>query len=173
LFDFSIVRRYIDCHCVANLAKIFSDNVTPDELFNDYKLISYDYSLESGVYVKTKILELINQGRDVLIFPEGFQVRQSSRNECLLKEFKRGLFYLAYENNISIIPISQWHYNNNDISYFDTYLINIMSNLPIENMNVDVIIEKEIKPCEFKAFDDFYRTCFQIIYDNLIKLKNK
>lgn len=171
-FDLTIVRKHIQCYCVANFSSIYTNNITDEQFLNDYHIIIYDYSLESGTSVKAKILELINSGHDVLVFPEGYSIKESSRDLCLLKDFKKGLFHLAYENDISIIPISQWHYGNINPSYFDCYTLNVISNLPICTMNVDVIIDHEISPKSFSSFDEFYICCFETVRKNLIKLKN-
>jgi 1-acyl-sn-glycerol-3-phosphate acyltransferase len=165
--DYAIVKRHVDCYCVANIRTFMSHAVTDDELFNRFKIIAYDYSPSGGVKVKRRILDVVNSGQNVLVFPEGYSVRSSSRSEVPLKPFKRGLFHLAYENGIPIVPVSQWHYNNTNIHYFDHFLDDVILGRPIQDMNVDVFIGHEINPSECDSFEAFYDRCFRSVQENL------
>jgi 1-acyl-sn-glycerol-3-phosphate acyltransferase len=165
--DFAIIRRIVDCYCVANIASFIRINNTDADLFMKYKIISYDYTTDGGESVKRKILELVNAGEDVLVFPEGYAARLSSRTESLLKPFKPGLFHLAYDNGIPVLPISQWHHNNNDNSYFDSNLQNVVFGTPIDNLDVDVIISGTVHPRDYENFGEFHRACSVVVEENL------
>lgn len=54
----------------------------------------------SGTETKKNIIKTL-EFANILIFPEGTSTRRG-----IPKEFKKGIFYLAYEHNISIIPCS-------------------------------------------------------------------
>uniref|UniRef100_A0A6C0BE13 Phospholipid/glycerol acyltransferase domain-containing protein n=1 Tax=viral metagenome TaxID=1070528 RepID=A0A6C0BE13_9ZZZZ len=174
-FDYAIVNKIIPCYCVAAIPEYIRNKIKDKKLFDMYKIICYDYSKESAEYVKDKILELISEGKNVLVFPEGSLVRIKSRDEELLKPFKKGLFRLAYDNNICILPISQYHYHNDNINYFDTHIPDMILEIPlidssIDNLNVDVQVLNLIDPSE-KDFEEFYSLCFKSVYENLNNFK--
>lgn len=166
-FDYTIIKKIINCYCVAAISQSIRLTLNNIDLLNDYKLIAYDYTPEEGVKIKQQIIDLINQESNILVFPEGYSVRLKSKNERILKPFKKGLFYLAYENKISILPISQNHYNNNNISYFDSQIFNAVYNIPPFNLKVDVKVHKLIHPEDYSTFDEFYEKCFETIKSEL------
>ena len=71
-------------------------------LFDSFRFIPYKRGdKDSGDKVKNIILEKINSGENILVFPEGEPTRDG-----IPKKFKSGLFRTAFENNIPIIPIT-------------------------------------------------------------------
>jgi 1-acyl-sn-glycerol-3-phosphate acyltransferase len=148
--DLSVVCNVIDCYCI--MRNMLKKSITTEELFNKYKLINYDKTKENGIIVKEQILNLLNTENNVLVFPEG----KFSVNKNTLLPFKKGLFHLAYENNIPIIPIIQTHHNFNGDGYFVSHIQNVILGIPITDLNVDVIIQDVITPSEFKTFGEFY-----------------
>ena len=168
ILDYTLINNYIKCYCIANIQPDIIKLISIESLFNDHNIIYYDYTLESGKNIKLKILELINKGENVLLFPEGYSAREF--NNIKLKSFKRGLFHLAYDNNISIIPISQYHHNSTSKEYFDSSLLNLTLGIPINNLKVDIFIDEIIIPKNYCVFEDFYKKCFDIILKNLIKI---
>ena len=88
-----------------------------DFIFNYFQLISYNKSdKNSGTYVKNKILEIIDSGDTVLIFPEGKTTRDGKP-----QDFRNGIFELCAKNNISIIPITIRY--NKDIGMDETHFL--------------------------------------------------
>ena len=71
-------------------------------LFKAFRFIPYKRGdKDSGDKVKNIILDKINSGENILVFPEGEPTRDG-----IPKKFKSGLFRTAFENNIPIIPIT-------------------------------------------------------------------
>ncbi len=74
-----------------------------EEIFERTRAISYSRGdRKSGDEIKKVILQNIQKGRNVMIFPEG------RCQHCFKKpnEFKKGIFYLAYEHQIPIFSIT-------------------------------------------------------------------
>lgn len=170
IFDYGIINKICDSYCVMlNSLKycIISDN----DLYQKYKLIVYynkfDISNNNGEYIKNMILELTNNKKKVVVFPEG----SLSIDKYKLNKFKKGLFFLAYDNNIPIIPIFQKHRNYN-IYYPLEQIINVIFNSYVENLKVDVTIQDVIRPSEFKTFDEFYNHIVEL-YSKEFNKNNK
>ena len=56
---------------------------------------------EDGVVVKNKIVNSLNNDKNILIFPEG-----TTRRNGIPQDFKHGIFQLAIDNNLDILPIT-------------------------------------------------------------------
>jgi 1-acyl-sn-glycerol-3-phosphate acyltransferase len=56
---------------------------------------------EDGNNVKNIITESLNEGKNILVFPEG-----GTHKDGIPKDFKNGIFHLAVENKIRILPIT-------------------------------------------------------------------
>ena len=77
-------------------------DVITDAFNSGLKFIPYIRgNKEDGENTKRKILNVINNNNNVLLFPEGTS-QASSKN---ILPFKKGIFHLAFENNIRIFPI--------------------------------------------------------------------
>jgi len=144
--DYGIIKNICNCYCI--IGNLFSS--LPD-LYDKYQYILYTIN-ENGSSVKKQILKLIRSGNNILSFPEG----RISNNKNTLFKFKKGLFYLAYDNKIPILPIFQKHHNFNDVTYFMKQIIDYFLDIPINNLEVDVTISKTINPSDFASFEEFY-----------------
>ncbi len=142
---------------VANgiLAKLFYNN-HPDCIYYD---IDPKNKINSGIKVKKKILECTRNKINISIFPEG----EFSNIDDLIP-FKKGLFYLAFENNITIVPTLIL------LKKRTKFIFNYNINL---NKKVVVKIFKPVKPCKFKNFDDYYSYIFNLMNDNYKKYVKK
>jgi 1-acyl-sn-glycerol-3-phosphate acyltransferase len=107
---------------------------------------------EDGTVVKEKIAGYLEQNANIMVFPEG----TTSKNGVPL-QFKSGIFKLAVEKKISILPItlkykkdigsvigeplifSKWFDNELDIYIHDTYVRTIIGN------SFDEILQNEFK----------------------------
>ncbi len=152
--DYGIIKNICNCYCIT------SNYGIPNEVCDKYQFIMYNNNdkEKNGNAVKSKILELIKSGNNVLIFPEG----EFSYNKHHIKKFKKGLFHLAYDNKIPIVPIFQIHHNFYDGNYFDATNIKLYLNMPINNLDVDVTVNKTINPSDFGSFEE--------LYDYIVKL---
>jgi 1-acyl-sn-glycerol-3-phosphate acyltransferase len=56
---------------------------------------------EDGVIVKNKIVETLETGKNILIFPEG-----TTHKDGVSKDFRHGIFKLAVEKKMNILPIT-------------------------------------------------------------------
>jgi 1-acyl-sn-glycerol-3-phosphate acyltransferase len=160
--DYTILRPILDCYCVSFTSLFIRNNLQNVDYEAEYSLIFYDYSKESGTHVKQRILELVNSGKNVLVFPEGYSWSESNRRECLLKKFKLGLFRLAYEHNIDILPISQQHEKNNEITYFDDYKLEVFLGIK-PDMPVDVTVHELISPNKYSSALEFMDECHRTV----------
>ena len=70
---------------------------------NAMHLIPYDRgNIESGKIVKNEIINKLQiKNTNVCIFPEG-----TGHRDGIPKQFKNGIFHLASENNLTILPIT-------------------------------------------------------------------
>jgi 1-acyl-sn-glycerol-3-phosphate acyltransferase len=106
IYDFIFIRNVIDCYVVGNDVFLINKKVEENLEIISYKILNK----KSGTNVKKNILKLINSGKNVLVFPEGRMC--NSLKDNLLK-FKKGLFHLAYDNNIPILMTFLYSNNNN------------------------------------------------------------
>lgn len=125
-------------------------------------IIPYDKNKKnikkSGKNKKKIILEKCkNEKKNVLVFPEG---NWTNVNNMYL--FKKGLFYLCYQNQIPIVPILfliKKEKNN-------TYRICLDNKIKIK------IFEK-VNPSNFNNFDEYYYFIYNQMNDYLKKYINK
>ena len=156
--DYGIIKNICNCYCIiGNLLSSLPD------LYDKYQYILYIKNHnDSGSSVKKQILKLISSGNNILVFPEG----RITDNKNTLFKFKKGLFYLAYDNKIPIVPIFQTHHNFNNFIYFYKQILDYFLDIPINNLDVDVTINKTINPSDFYSFEEFYDYIF-----NMYKIK--
>jgi 1-acyl-sn-glycerol-3-phosphate acyltransferase len=142
---------------VANgiIAKLFYKN-NPDCIYYD---IDPKNKINSGIEVKKKILECTQNKINISIFPEG----EFSNVDNLLP-FKKGLFYLAFENNITIVPTLIL------LKKRTKFIFNYNINL---NKKVVIKIFNPVKPDKFKNFDDYYSYIYNLMNDNYKKYVKK
>ena len=99
-FDFIIMKKAIDCYCLTD--NVDSDLLPPEFYINELHIIPYyKDDKNAGKNVQQLILETVNKGDKVLVFPEG-----GIQNKNVLNTFKKGLFHLAYDNNIPIVSMN-------------------------------------------------------------------
>jgi len=137
------------------IAKLFYKN-HPDCIYYD---IDPKNKINSGIEVKKKIFEYTQNNINICIFPEG----EFSNVDSLLP-FKKGLFYLAFENNITIVPTLIL------LKKRTKFIFNYNINL---NKKVVVKIFKPVKPNKFKSFDDYYSYIYNLMNDNYKKYVGK
>jgi 1-acyl-sn-glycerol-3-phosphate acyltransferase len=142
---------------VANgvIAKLFYKNHN-DCIYYD---IDPKNKIISGIEVKNKILECTRNNINIGIFPEGEFCNIDS-----LLPFKKGLFYLAYENNITIVPTLIL------LKKRTKFIFNYNINL---NKKIVVKIFKSVKPSKFKNFNDYYSYIYSLMNDNYKKYVKK
>ena len=116
---------------------------------------------EDGALVKNTIVDTLKDGHNVLIFPEG-----TTHRDGVPKKFKQGIFHLAYDNAVQILPITLKYTNNIGAeagdplvfaTYFDTevtvYLHDIVNSA--EESDAQTLKERVFKticdPCNQKV----------------------
>jgi 1-acyl-sn-glycerol-3-phosphate acyltransferase len=108
---------------------------------------------EDGNNVKNIIVETIRSKNNVLVFPEG-----TTRTNGIPKDFKNGIFQLAVENKINILPITLKF--NKDIGS--------EKGEPIKILNIfDNVVDIHIHEVIDSTSDECYRN------NDFITLKNK
>ena len=120
-------------------------------------LISYIRgNSKSGMECKEIIKKTI-KSHNIIIMPEG-----TSTMCGIPKAFKKGIFYLAYENKIPIIPLSLKY--NRDIGINPGDKINLSNWVDIE---ANIYVHDEINPEDFNNPDELHNYCFGLITNNL------
>ena len=126
-----------------------ASNILKKHIFKWCDFIAYKRKdKEDGIKVKKKILELINSKNNVLIFPEGTSTRNG-----IPKDFKNGIFKLASENRIPILPITIKYEKNIGLNIEDSFKF---KNLLHNNVNVyihDIILDSNWKNLKEKSFN--------------------
>lgn len=111
----------------------------------------------SGIETKKNIINsLIN--KNVIIFPEG-----SSTRNGIPKKFKKGIFYLAFENNISILPCSLKY--NNSIGIDSKGKLNLEEWI---NNEIHLQVHEEINPNNFENALEMMDYTFKTITSSLL-----
>lgn len=152
--DVVLIRNMIDCYVIGKdsiISKEYSclqcvDNV----FFNNLKIIPYKRNnTKSGYIVKKKILSKISNNENVLIFPEG-----TSQKNCHngILPFKKGLFYMAYEYNIKIIPTVIYYTDKN--YGLDKETVFSLNNILNNNNKIYVNFIDPIKPSDSTNVDE-------------------
>lgn len=171
IHDFIFIRKIIDCYVVGN--DIFSINQKVKE---NLEIIPYKVlNQKSGTNVKNTILEIINSGKNVLVFPEGRMCNSLKDN---LLEFKKGLFHLAYDNNIPILMTFLYSNNNNfaighpitNIKVILKFLFNIFL-FNSETTIVTYELLDFVYSKNFNNFNDFYNHITRKMIETLDKYR--
>ncbi len=193
LADFILINSIIDAYTIAG-AEIFLDNEKIMNLYNNLvnkcNIILYaTYAVKQkyknyedrfnnvkldGQSVQQQILEKINKGTNIIVFPEGCF---SHKNR--LYKFQKGLFHLAYENKIPLLPLIIDYKNNS--YYEDKHLDFISLESQLKSINthmtddagIDVNILKFIYPEDFDTFDEFYKNAFTVMNTKYIECRNR
>lgn len=172
--DYFIIKQIINLHSVSK-SDTFSAEFSiltklTKFLFRNCNIISYKrFDKNSGEKVKKKIFKLIKKNKKVLVFPEG---RSSVTWENGCKPFRKGLFYLAYENKIPILPISLIFENKNYGVELNIKKFNIKEVLN-DSSNIECKLFNFIYPENYNNFDDFYNKCYDTINNYLLKNASK
>lgn len=154
-FDLIIVKKVIDCYCVTdNVDDAF---MTTQDYIDRLHIIPYYRDNENaGKDVQDIILNLVNQGKKVLVFPEGGI--QDGKN---MRTFKKGLFHLAYDNKIPMISMNIIIESRLGDNYLESILAYIQ--LPMIPPVINIHYNEIIKPEDESSFDSFYDTCFESV----------
>lgn len=167
-FDFVIVKKAIDCYCLTD--NVDSDVLPTEYYMNEFHLIPY-YKDENncGKNAQELILKTVNEGKKVLVFPEG-----TIQTSIDLKTFKKGLFHLAYDNNIPIISMNIIIKSSFDDKYLESLFAYFQ--IPTEPPEIDVYYNEMIYPKDFTSFESFYDKCFESVsvgYYDRLEIKNE
>jgi 1-acyl-sn-glycerol-3-phosphate acyltransferase len=134
------------------------------------KVINYDKKKEnikkSGEEIKLLILKKCKyENENVVVFPEG---KFSTPFE--LEKFKKGLFYLCYENNIPVLPMIYCVKNKEKIQNQNTLLSRYfkMGFYFCLDKNIKVKIFDVVYPNKFKDFNEYYNYIYNQM-NNYIK----
>ena len=153
-----------NCICKSNLC---SDKDLPEYLsflkylekvfLKSFRLVPYDRgNLDSGNKVKKIIKNKINNNENIIVFPEG----KPSKNK-IVKEFKSGLFRLASDNKIPIIPVT--------INYIKGVCIDTEDNInPLNWFNNE--IEIHIHNIQLNEnWEELKNNCFNLVKEPTIR----
>ena len=154
--SFTIVKSDLLVANINSLLKKLLVNLQ-NTLFKQGMLISYIRgNSKSGMECKEIIKKTI-KSHNIIIMPEGTSTRCG-----IPKNFKKGIFYLAYENKIPIIPLSLKY--NRDIGINPGDKINLSNWVDIE---ANIYVHDEINTEDFNNPDELHNYCFGLITNNL------
>ncbi len=173
LSDYVLIRSIIDAYTIAAYENILEQckNIgkNHETIMEKAKLIGYkrlnERNTESnGDDVKHIIIDKIETGNNIIIFPEG-----KLTHDTYLHPFKKGIIYLAYENKIPILPIII-HYKN-EFYFNGCREPQRMNHHMIDNSGIDVNILNFIYPDDFNSFDDFYQSTYNKMNDIYVECR--
>ena len=132
----------------------------------NFGFIPYDNINSNGKDVKKKILKLCKNNNNVLVFPEG---KVNIHSGCELREFKKGLFYLAWEKKIPIL-VTSIHYTDKKLGVDNSKNVKFKYFYMFKSNTItyyDII--KFIYPQNYSDFNSFFNEAHNSINDNLKK----
>ncbi len=173
LSDYVLIRSVIDAYTVA-AAEMFSEYSEYVSKYHDvvstkakligYKRLNQNNKESNADEVKQIIIEKINNNNNVIVFPEGKMTHGK-----VLQPFKKGIFYLAYQNQIPVLPIVLDYKNE---IYFDCHKeaqrINYHMN---DDCGIDVNILNFVYPEDFNSFEEFYEFVYNKMNENYVKCR--
>ena len=92
-----IVGSTSDNNMVSNVMYYLKSALISSSYFIPYKR----GDREDGALVQNTIVKTLDDGNNLLVFPEG-----ATRKTGIPKEFKNGIFHLAIDNDLQILPIT-------------------------------------------------------------------
>ena len=135
-------------------------NYLEKTFFDTLSIITYvRNNKKSGSDVKEKILDKINEGEHILIFPEG-----TCHKDGIPKSFKNGIFYLCHENNIPILPLTLKFDKDIGLEREDTFNI-----YDVFDTNVEVYIHNV--ESDSKSMEELKNKTFNKIISPFKKVK--
>jgi 1-acyl-sn-glycerol-3-phosphate acyltransferase len=171
--DVLLIRNKLDCFVVAKdsiISKEYSYlNFIDNIFFTNLDLIPYKRkSIASGKIVKEKILELTSNKINVLIFPEG-----TSQKNCHngILPFKNGIFHLAYEHNIKILPIVLYYTDKN--YGLDKETVFSPSDILKNNCKIYVNFLNPFEPQKFSDTNKLVKTIYNKMNSTILYYNNK
>lgn len=157
--DFAILQKaFPDCYCL-------TDNVdhnvhTTQEYIDKYRIVPYYVDDENaGDDVKELIRNLVFEGKNVLVFPEG-----SVEYKGEIKSFKKGLFYLAMDHSIPMVCCSLKIESGFRDKFMQSAIYCI--GIPVKPPTINLYLNEIIKPEDYMCFDDFFITCYESVKSN-------
>ena len=166
--DILLIRNKINCHIISKSTLISDEfngiKIIENEFFKNLNLIPYKRGdKKDGKNVKSKILNLIKNKKNILVFPEGTSQINCQKN---ILPFKKGLFHLAYENNIPILPVVIYYTDKN-------YGIDINTNFKVFDIlnnksNIYVYFNPIIYPKKYLSVDNLVNNTHKTM-KNIIK----
>jgi 1-acyl-sn-glycerol-3-phosphate acyltransferase len=121
-----------DNNIISNILALFKER-----LYKYFHFIPYERGNNiSGMNTQNRMLELLNNNKGIILFPEG-----TISYMGVSKEFKPGSFKMCADNNISIIPMTIYY--NKQINKNGKFILSKLFNLkvtvhihkPISNSN--------------------------------------
>ena len=157
----------------------FKDTIIEDNFIDLFNIIYYDPDKNgNGNDVKNEMLKLVNENKNILLFPEGGYGRSYTK----IKQFKLGGLKLAYDNKIPIVPIVLYYSNKNHYhilplnsnSIYDF----IMESLAIYKHTGDIIIHqcndgKDVLPLPNESFETFHKRLHNMMQSQITKFNKK
>lgn len=173
--DYTIIRGLFDCYTImvkglfskiTFFSKKYENNITEKCKIIEYMRPTDNDSTTNGKEVKNAVLEKINSGENVLLFPEG---KMSGKD--FLHPFKKGIFHLAYDNKVPILPLVL-NYKSEFYSDTECELFRINYHMK-DTSGIDVKVFGFVYPEDFNTFEEFYNYVFSLMSQYYSTIKSK
>jgi len=157
--DYLLIKNKINkCNIVAYLPCLYQKNnkiinKIQSIILDNLNIILYSRNTDSGVACKNKILDCIKKNEQVLVYPEG----NFSKKNQNLEPFKKGLFYMAFENNIPMLLttyVTDKHYGCNKSNFFNNFY---------NENKIKVKFNQFLYPKDYDDFDSFYNDAYRLM----------
>lgn len=157
--DFCIFKRvFEDCYCVTNIVdeSYYSD----EEYIEKFNIIPYHSDkLNGGELVKNIIKKLIDEGKKVLIFPEG-----TYEYDGVMLPFKKGIFHLAYNNNFKVLTCTIKLKSNIPSKLIQSICYSLQ--IPVQSPQIELHINEILY--NTRSFDELYNRSYQSILNKFL-----
>ena len=126
--------------------------VISNRIRSSFKSIPYERgNPESGELVKRAIMDKINIGENVIIFPEGNCLYNNQEG---LKPLKKGIIYLSYENRVPMVMLTVW-YDNPEFGQGERHPFSLRRTLKMR-VSGELYFEEVVYPVDFGTFEEYY-----------------
>jgi 1-acyl-sn-glycerol-3-phosphate acyltransferase len=140
-------------------------SISIGKLVKDYAISVDRKSKVSRESTVRRMMEELERGTDVAIFPEGTRTPKNKIKEghILLQEFQRGAFKTAWDKQVPIQPLVfdwpvQWRGKGDDW-------------WGIHPCRIDIYFLSSITPADFETIEDFTNACWNSMFTQLEKSK--
>lgn len=162
LYDFVDFYSVAKSDFIGSLDGVWLFDYVKEEFFERCQCISYKRGdKKSGQEVKDTIAKIIEKGKNVIVFPEG------ECQHCFMKpkDFRNGIFELAFEKNIPIFSMSINY--SKDIGSSRHEPVDIVDTFE-KSPDVRLYMNGLYMPKNYKDFEELKKEVYDSISENVL-----